>query len=56
MEKLIRGKYQDNLEFMQWLKAFFDANNGPEKAQEYDPVARRSRGKGSGKAESEVWV
>jgi len=24
VDKLIRGKYQDNLEFCQWLKAFFD--------------------------------
>ena len=48
MDKLIRGKYQDNLEFCQWLKAFFDqtssmANGGREG---YDPVAVRARGKG----------
>jgi RP/EB family microtubule-associated protein len=24
--KLIRGKYQDNLEFLQWMKHFFDLN------------------------------
>ena len=31
---------------MQWLKAFFDANSGPTKAEDYDPVARRNRRKG----------
>ncbi len=24
VEKLVRAKYQDNLEFMQWTKSFFD--------------------------------
>jgi len=42
--KLIRAKYQDNLEFCQWLKAFFEmtARDRPD----YDPVAARSKGKG----------
>ncbi len=50
VDKLIRGKYQDNLEFCQWLKAFFDqtssmsANGG--RREGYDPVAVRARGKG----------
>ncbi|KAJ8258481.1 hypothetical protein COCON_G00174930 [Conger conger] len=26
VEKLIRGKFQDNFEFVQWFKKFFDAN------------------------------
>ena len=45
VERLIRGKYQDNFEFMQWLKWFFDTHynfDGPE----YDAVGRRSRSKG----------
>jgi RP/EB family microtubule-associated protein len=36
--KLIKAKYQDNLEFCQWLKAFFEKNyNG----EPYDALARR---------------
>lgn len=37
VEKLCKAKYQDNLEFMQWAKRFFDMNsngrdyNGPER-------------------------
>jgi len=35
---MIKGKYQDNLEFCQWLKAFFEKNyNG----EPYDAVGRR---------------
>eukprot|EP00753_Platysulcus_tardus_P006634 PLAT14378.1.p2 GENE.PLAT14378.1~~PLAT14378.1.p2 ORF type:complete len:367 (-),score=180.76 PLAT14378.1:336-1379(-) len=41
--KLSRGLYMDNLEFMQWFKRFFELNFG---GQEYDPTARRERGKG----------
>merc|ERR1719410_2090056 len=26
VEKLIRGRFQDNFEFLQWFKKFFDAN------------------------------
>lgn len=43
--RLIRAKYQDNLEFCQWLKAFFEQAAPPER-QDYDPVAARSKGKG----------
>ena len=47
VDKLIRGKYQDNLEFCQWLKAFFDMQNGGVGGREdYDPVAVRAKGKG----------
>ena len=40
IEKLVKGKYQDNLEFLQWMKRFADAKmpNGP---TNYDPVAVR---------------
>jgi len=38
VEKLVKCKMQDNLEFMQWLKRYWDANFG---GQGYDAVARR---------------
>lgn len=38
VEKLIKGKFQDNFEFVQWFKKFFDANYD---GSEYDPVAAR---------------
>lgn len=43
VDKLIKGKYQDNLEFLQWFRAFFertiDVNN--DHVLNYDPVDRR---------------
>jgi len=45
VDRLIRGKYQDNLEFCQWFKAFFEhVTVGPR--EDYDPVTRRVIGKG----------
>lgn len=44
VDRLIKGRYQDNLEFMQWFKRFFEM--GTHSAAEYDPVAQRARGKG----------
>jgi microtubule-associated protein, RP/EB family len=43
--KLIKAKYQDNLEFCQWLKAFFDQSGSFR--ENYDPVAARAKGKGA---------
>lgn len=40
VNKLIQGRYQDNLEFLQWMKRFFELNY---QGQEYDPVARRKQ-------------
>lgn len=38
VNKLVKAKYQDNLEFCQWLKRYFDLNyNG----EPYDALARR---------------
>ena len=34
----MKGRFQDNFEFVQWFKKFFDANYG---GQEYDPIVAR---------------
>jgi len=39
VERLIKGRFQDNFEFVQWFKKFFDANY---QGDEYDPIAARS--------------
>jgi microtubule-associated protein, RP/EB family len=49
VDKLIRAKYQDNLEFCQWLKAFYDQSTGGGRPDDYDPAAVRGRGKGGAK-------
>merc|ERR1719412_748690 len=41
VEKLIKGRFQDNFEFLQWFKKFFDANYD---GLEYDPVEARGGG------------
>ncbi|EAS02627.2 EB1-like protein, putative (macronuclear) [Tetrahymena thermophila SB210] len=41
VEKLTKCKYQDNLEFAQWIKKYFDQNGGAKQLQEYDPVGKR---------------
>jgi len=38
VDKLTKGKFQDNFEFCQWFKKFFDANYG---GHEYDALAVR---------------
>ncbi|KAI9313260.1 calponin homology domain-containing protein [Dichotomocladium elegans] len=44
VDKLVKCKFQDNLEFLQWLKRFWEQNY-PGGA--YDPIARRKGGGGS---------
>jgi microtubule-associated protein, RP/EB family len=44
VDKLIRAKYQDNLEFCQWMKAFFDQSGAF--CEDYDAKAVREKGKG----------
>jgi microtubule-associated protein, RP/EB family len=47
IEKLVKGKYQDNFEFVQWFKRFFDANYD---GHSYDAAgARGGEPLGSGK-------
>lgn len=48
VSKLIKAKYQDNLEFCQWLKAFYDQSGVFR--EEYNPSAVRAKGKGGAKA------
>ncbi|KAG8542720.1 hypothetical protein GDO81_026206, partial [Engystomops pustulosus] len=38
VERLVKGKFQDNFEFVQWFKKFFDANYD---GKEYDPLVAR---------------
>ena len=39
VDKLIKGRFQDNFEFIQWFKKFFDANYD---GAPYDAVAARA--------------
>lgn len=41
IEKLSKAKYQDNLEFIQWFKRFFEMRSAL-RNEAYDPVARRN--------------
>ncbi|XP_013187676.1 microtubule-associated protein RP/EB family member 1 [Amyelois transitella] len=38
IDRLVKGRFQDNFEFLQWFKKFFDANYG---GTEYDALAQR---------------
>ncbi|ELK33855.1 Microtubule-associated protein RP/EB family member 1 [Myotis davidii] len=38
VDRLVKGKFQDNFEFVQWFKKFFDASYD---GKDYDPVAAR---------------
>ncbi|XP_005990956.1 microtubule-associated protein RP/EB family member 3 isoform X2 [Latimeria chalumnae] len=38
VERLVKGKFQDNFEFVQWFKKFFDANYD---GKDYDPLLAR---------------
>ena len=40
IERLAKSKYQDNLEFIQWFKRFYDIGGGS-KQSNYDPKSRR---------------
>lgn len=45
MGKLVKAKYQDNLEFLQWMKGFHDRNYS---GGDYDGPGRRAGSKGAG--------
>ena len=40
VDKLVKGKFQDNFEFIQWFKKFFDAN-ARQLRRHYDGVSER---------------
>lgn len=44
VDRLISGKYMDNLEFMQWFKRYYELNNGDN--TDYDCKGQRGKGKG----------
>ena len=39
VDKLVRGKYQDNLEFLQWMKCYWEREGSGR--QDYDPAQAR---------------
>lgn len=39
IDRLVKGRFQDNFEFLQWFKKFFDANYSG--AEPYDALAMR---------------
>lgn len=54
IDRLVKGKFQDNFEFLQWFKKFFDANYV---GTEYDALAMRNgEGMGCGGSLSKVGV
>lgn len=44
VERLVKGKFQDNFEFLQWFKKFFNANYD---GKEYDPLLSRQGHEGT---------
>merc|ERR1719336_283643 len=46
VDKLVKGRFQDNLEFLQWFYQYFTATYNPS-ATDYDPVKRRLKSKGT---------
>ena len=41
VDRLIKGKFQDNFEFIQWFRKFFDANYSVEGRRHYSAVEER---------------
>lgn len=54
VDRLIKGRFQDNFEYLQWFKKFFDANYD---GRDYDPMeARGGIPLGSGAIHNELGV
>lgn len=54
VDRLIKGRFQDNFEYLQWFKKFFDANYD---GRDYDPLEARSGiPLGSGAIQNELGV
>ncbi|KAF9621935.1 hypothetical protein IFM89_029155 [Coptis chinensis] len=47
VSKLVKGRPLDNLEFMQWMKRYFDSVSGGGQSNNYNPLERREACKGS---------
>lgn len=45
VQKLIKARPLDNMEFMQWFKRYFDDHTGGGDILDYDPVQRRAASK-----------
>ena len=41
VDRLVKGKFQDNFEFIQWFRKFFDANFDGTRRRHYDAVVER---------------
>ena len=41
VDRLIKGRFQDNFEFIQWFRKFFDANYSVERRRHYSAVEER---------------
>ena len=44
IEKLVKGKFQDNFEFLQWFREFYYQNYDPDRSlDDYDPIKTREK-------------
>lgn len=50
INKLVKGRFQDNFEFLQWFKKFFDANYDGRNYNPYEARGRQQIGSVSGAA------